>query len=43
MRLVTYELEGKTSVGVRRDGGVVPSPYDDMIGTIAADEESSDE
>jgi 2-keto-4-pentenoate hydratase/2-oxohepta-3-ene-1,7-dioic acid hydratase in catechol pathway len=42
VRLVTYELEGKASVGIRRDGGVVPSPYDDMIALIRDGERGLD-
>jgi 2-keto-4-pentenoate hydratase/2-oxohepta-3-ene-1,7-dioic acid hydratase in catechol pathway len=35
MRLVTYVHEGETRVGVRTDGGIVPTDYSDMVALIA--------
>ena len=34
MRLVTYAAGGETAVGVKRDGGVVPTGYSDLISLI---------
>ena len=34
MRLVTYVLQRKAAVGVRREDGVVPTGYDDMVALI---------
>jgi len=34
VRLVTYAAGGETAVGVKRDGGVVPTGYSDLISLI---------
>jgi 2-keto-4-pentenoate hydratase/2-oxohepta-3-ene-1,7-dioic acid hydratase in catechol pathway len=34
VRLVTYARAGETAVGVRRDGGVVPTGYSDLVSLI---------
>ena len=34
MRLVTYEHQGRTGVGIAGDGGVAPTAYDDMAALI---------
>src|SRR5579862_3829131 len=39
VRLVTFEQDGKSKVGVRVDGGVVPLPYTDMASLIRAGDE----
>jgi 2-keto-4-pentenoate hydratase/2-oxohepta-3-ene-1,7-dioic acid hydratase in catechol pathway len=38
VKLVAYEHGGKTGIGVRRDGGVVPTGYADLISLILAGE-----
>jgi len=34
VRLVTYTLDGETAVGIRRDGGVVPTGYSELVALI---------
>ena len=34
MRLVTYEHDGRTGVGIAGDGGVAPTAFDDMAALI---------
>ena len=36
MRLVSYEHNGETAVGIRTDAGVAPTGYDNMVALIAS-------